>query len=932
MPESIAPGPVPTDLTVNGHPRTAVGDPDSPLLLALRDELGLNGPKVGCALSQCGVCTVLRDGEPIRSCVTPVGEAAGTAITTVEGLAPEGRLHPVQRAFLDERAAQCGYCIPGIMIVAASLLVRTPDPTDGEIADALSGNLCRCGAHVRILRAIRRAARMIAADPQLAIDGLPLPAWTPATTQPPAHVAPERRLPPGERLNPWLHVVTDGTVMVLSGKVELGTGVRTALSRVVADGLGLAPERVGWLAADTAITPDQGTTAGSKTLQSSVPLLREAVADARATLLDRAADRLAVPPRALTIADGMVRRRDGRGPALPFAALLRPGGAPETDAPAEPPTHPMPDGSDVAPETGDQHPIPIVAGPGEESAQRVDLLAKLTGAPAYVHDLRLPGMLHARVIRPMARTVDGMAGRHIVRVDQASVSGLPGVVAVIRDGDVLAVVAERDAQALAAARALRVEWSAGEPLSPFDGRFAALQDGPSVPETVQATGDPDAAIGDAKPGRALSRTYRHPWQAHASIGPSCAVADVRPDGATVWCASQGVFGLRAALAPVLGLPEEAVRIVHMEGPGCYGHNGADDVAADAASISQRVGRPVRLIWSRQGEFAWEGKGPAMLSEVRAALGDDGRIAAWAYDVWTPTHSTRPGGQPGNLLAGQTRADPVPFAPLGRGGGTRNALSSYVIPEQRVTAHWVMAPALRPSALRSLGGMANTTANETMIGELAELAGADPVAFRLRHLDDARAAAVLEGVSRLAGWRHRPAGPAHHRAEAANGTLTGHGVAFARYETAFAYVAVVAEVTVAPATGLVRVTRVAVSHDCGEVIDADGVRNQVEGCAIQGISRALLEEVTWDADGVTALDWDSYPILGFDGAPEIAIDLIDRPGEPVWGAGEGAICPVPAAIIAAVHDATGVWLRQLPLTPERVRAAIAVGPDRPIAHR
>ncbi len=879
-------------LTVNGEAHYLAAEPDSPLLLALRNDLGLNGAKVGCALSQCGVCTVLRDGQPIRSCVTTVREAAGAEITTREGLGTPGRLHPVQQAFLDEQAAQCGYCIPGMIVATAALLEATPDPTDAEIHAALSGNLCRCGAHVRIMRAVRRAARTMARSPTA------LPA---AVSSPPPLSAIEATVEsePGERLNDWIELHPDGRVTIRAGKVELGTGVRTALTQIVAEELDLPAHCLTMVAGDTATTPDQGTTAGSKTIQSAGPILRRAAAEARATLLARAARHLGVPADRLHVFDGVVRDIDTPGRSVDYSDLI---GDEQTD--------------DRPGEVTFKDPAAYrVVG---QSVPRVDLLAKLTGGAAYVHDLKLDGMLYARVIRPMVRTIDGV-GATLVSVDETSLGGLPGIVAVVRNGNFLGVVAEQDAQALAAAQALRATWSELDRLPPFADRFDAVREAPTVDQAIATDGDLDRGFAAAT--QTLSATYRHPWQAHASIGPSCAVADVRPDGATVWCASQGVFPLREALAPVLGLPESAVRVIHMEGPGCYGHNGADDVAADAALLSRAVGRPVRVIWSRQGEFAWEGKGPAMVSEVRVGLGADGRIVAWDYDVWTPTHSTRPGGQPGNLLAGQLKAPPVPHAPLDRGGGTRNALTSYRFPNQRLTAHWVTNPALRPSALRSLGGLANTTANETMMDELAALAGADPVAFRLRHLDDPRAVAVIERVAALAGWQTRPAEPPGANPVPNDGLLVGRGIAFARYETAYAYVAVVAEVRVVPVTGAVRVSRVCVAHDCGLIVNPDGVRNQIEGNVIQGISRALIEEVTWDETQVTSLDWGSYPILGFTDIPQIEIDLIDRPDEPSWGAGEGAICPMVAAVGNAIFDATGVRLRTVRFTPERVRASL-----------
>jgi nicotinate dehydrogenase subunit B len=442
-------------------------------------------------------------------------------------------------------------------------------------------------------------------------------------------------------------------------------------------------------------------------------------------------------------------------------------------------------------------------------------------------------------------------------------------------------------------------------------------------QTVNAArvGDVDGAFGRA--AQILAATYAFPSQAHASMGPSCAVADVRPDGATIYASSQHVFALRAALAPLLGLDVGHVRVIHREGAGCYGHNGADDVSADAALLSQAVGRPVRVQWGRADEFAWEPKGPAMLSRVRGGLSPTGQVIAWDYNVWTPTHSTRPGGEPSRLLAGELVDPPWPKTPVRWIGGDRNAIPNYAFPHHRVTTHWIETPPLRPGSLRSLGGMANTTAIESFVDELAAAAGADPVAFRLRHLTDPRAIAVIRRAAQAAGWRARPSGPigSGRTATASGAPARGRGIAFARYESEYTYVAVVAEVTVDLGCGAVRVTRVVAAHDCGLIINPDGLTNQIEGNVIQGISRALKEEVSFDQTQVTSLNWATYPILTFAEVPTIEIALINRPAEPPWGAGEPAICPVAAAIGNAIFDATGVRLRTVPFTPDRVLAAI-----------
>lgn len=700
----------------------------------------------------------------------------------------------------------------------------------------------------------------------------------------PAHQAEQDvRTRDASTVDAFLEVAPDGTVTVYSGKVEFGTGIATALAQIVADELGVPFDRVRLVMGDTALTPDQGTTAGSKTVQIAGPLLRRSANAARLVLLERAAARLEVASDDLTIRDGVVRPVDGSAAAIPIGDLA-----------SRPFDRTIPDDAvtlGTSTRTVVGQPVP-----------RVDLLAKLTGGEAYVHDVRLDGMLHGRVIRRHLRTMDG-AGR-IVAVDDAEARAMPGVVAVVRNGDFLGVVAETEWAAIQAAGSVEVTWAPADPLPARNGLHGRMRAQPTTDTSPLHRGEVDAALQSAT--QTMTATYTFPMQAHASMGPSCAVADVREDRATIYTSSQGVYGLRQALAPLLGLDEEWIRLVYREGAGCYGHNGADDVTADAALLSQTVGRPVRLQWMRRDEFAWEPKGPAMLIDMAAGLDGNGAIAAWDHTVWPPTHTARPGGQPGNLLAGQQVDPPMSPAVPRNAGGDRNAPTTYAFPNERVTMHWLPDAPLRPSAFRSLGGLHNTTANEMFLDEIAVATGVDPVTMRLRYLDDPRALAVVEAAAERAGWGSP--------LPAVDSLLTGRGFAYARYETAYAYVALVAEVAIDPRSGTARVTRVVVAHDCGLIINPDGVRNQIEGNVIQGVSRSLKEEVTWDDQAVTSLTWETYPILTFPEVPAIEIVLIDRPDEPPWGAGEPAICPVTAAIGNAIHAATGARLRDVPFTP------------------
>lgn len=687
------------------------------------------------------------------------------------------------------------------------------------------------------------------------------------------------------QLDDWLAIETDGTVTAYSGKVELGTGVRTALAQVVAEELDVPFELVQMVMGDTKRTPDEGYTAGSMTLQNGGAALRQAAAEARLALLELASDRLDATLDELTLEDGQVvvaRRPERR---VSFAELM---GGRKFNRPV----------------TGQAPLKPVesyrVVG---VSQARVDLPRKLTGQPSFVQDLRLPGARHARVVPPPG------SGATLLAVDEHSVADLPGRVAVVVRGNLVAVLADREEQAVLASERLRVQWQAGPALPAQAALFQRLRAQPAQDQVLAETGAVPASLGQA--AQRVRATYCQPYHAHASIGPACAVADARDGQYTVWCSTQGPYPLRGALAEMLGVPPERVQVIHTEGAGCYGQNGADDAAGMALLLAQAEGGPVRLQWSRAMEFAWEPKAAAMVIEIEAGLDANGRIVAWDYHAWTPTHTARP-RRADQLLAAQWQAGRSRPLTRGFGGGDRNALTRYELPAQRVTVHWLADTPLHTSSFRALGGTANTFANESFMDELALAAGADPVEFRLRHLTDPRLRAVLQAAADHAGWAARPA-PGQGR---------GWGVACAQYKNSGAYVATVAQVGVEPASGVVRVERLIVAHDCGLIVNPDGARNQVEGNVLQSLSRALKEEVRFEAGGVTSLDWDTYPILTFSEVPELDIVLLNRPDQPALGTGEPATVTTAPAVANAVYAACGARMRQVPFTPARVRAALA----------
>ena len=719
--------------------------------------------------------------------------------------------------------------------------------------------------------------RFLAAGGALTLS-FAMPAWS-------AQDALPKSLEKTPWLDAWIRIDADERITVFTGKAELGQGIKTALLQVVADELRIAPGRLTLVTADTARTPDEGMTAGSNSMKDSGAALRHAAGQVRMRLGELAAARLAAPAAGLALKDGAFIAPNGRRTS--FGQLVT---GQELHLRATP--QPAP-------------PAPGLATAIGKSLPRIDIPAKVTGGRAYVQDLRLPNMVHARVVRPPAQAAT------LIAVDTAAVMRLPGVLKVVRDGRFLAVIADGEYRAVKAAallaRGARWETPAALPVHPDVKALVMAQ--PAEPTTILERG------ARVQEGVHLKATYTRPFQLHASIGPSCAVAQLVENRYTVWTHSQGVFPLRGALAELLAVKEDAIRCIHVEGAGCYGHNGADDVAADAALLARAFpGRPVRVQWMREDEHAWEPFGAAMVAHVAATLGPDGRIADWQYDVFTPSHNTRP-GKAGNLLPAthlaKPFAPPTPKpSPQPEGSGDRNAIPYYRLPNARVTHHFQPKAVLRTSAMRGLGAYCNVFAIESFMDELARAAKVDPVAFRLRHLEDPRAIDVVELAAAKFGWDGYK-----------KTARRGRGFAFARYKNLASYCALAVEVEVARETGLVRVTRVSSAVDCGEIVNPDGVRNQIEGGIVQSASWTLLEQVRFDAARVLTVDWASYPILRFAQTPEkIDVHLIDRPGQPFLGTGEAAQGPAAAAIANAVFDACALRMRDLPLDRARVRKA------------
>jgi CO/xanthine dehydrogenase Mo-binding subunit len=689
------------------------------------------------------------------------------------------------------------------------------------------------------------------------------------------------------RLDRWLRINRDGTVTAFPGKVEIGQGILTALAQIVAEELDVTLERVRLAPADTTYSPNEGMTSGSQSITDGGAALRYAAAEARDLLLQRAAARLGVSLEQLSVADGVIRARSGG--AVTYWDLAT------DDLLAREAT------AEIRPKPASSH--TIIGTP----APRRDIPAKVSGAPSFVHDLDFPGMLHGRIARPPSYQA------RLASLDEAEVRALPGVVAVVRDGSFLGVVAEREEQAIRALtrvkRLARWEENAGLP-DTTDPRFLLKET--TEDEVISEKQDAAAA---ARSASSVEAEYTKPYIAHAALGPSCAVARCDPDRYTVWTHSQGIYPLRTHLARALGVEDQKVTAIHVDGAGCYGHNGADDAALDAALLARAVpGRPVRVQWSREDEFTWEPYGPAMVVKLKAGLDANGSIVSWTEDIWSNPHSSRPSGDGVNLIAAWHLAKPFQPSPprnppLPGGGSHRNAIPIYEFPNQRVTNRLVKRVPVRVSALRSLGATANVFAIESFMDELAAAAGADPVEFRLRHLKDPRARAVIETVAKKAGWR---------KGEKGDGAR-GRGIGFARYKNGACYLAVIVEVEMERE---ISVRRAWAAIDAGLVINPDGLANQTEGGIIQATSWALKEAVRYDRTRILTSNWDEYPILSFEESPVVEVTILNQPEQPPLGAGEGQQGPTAAAIANAIYNAMGVRLRDMPFTRERVMAALA----------
>ena len=717
------------------------------------------------------------------------------------------------------------------------------------------------------------------------------------------------------QLDSWIVIAADGTVTACTGKCELGQGMLTAQSQLVAEELSVPLARVRLIQCDTDLCPDQGTTSGSQSspVNFNDRNLAQAAATAREALLGLAATKLSVPAADLTIADGTITAISDTTKRVTYGELV----------------------------AGRKFNLPLSPTAKRKTASgwkvlgkpvmRLDMTAMATGQFEYVHNVHVPGMLHGRVVRPPRP--DAM----LVDVDQSSISRIPGVVKVVRRKNFVGVVAERQWQAAQAAEQLKVRWSGGGNL-PAQGKFYDLLRTMKPSRDGFAVNAKDVDEKLAQAASLIKATYRHPYQAHASIGASCAVADVHDGKATLWSPTQSAYPTRSGVAMLLGLPTENVHVIFTRGSGCYGLNAADTVSYDAALLSHAVGRPVRVQLTREDEFRSESYGYAYVIDQRIGVDKDGTIVAWDYEAWWPSLGFRPGyDKPGNIITGFLAGfEPERVTAQAAGEVTTfqnrvNTAPSYVsgcvgdrcggagkVRSERVLTHTVPSPFFT-GPLRAPNRVQNTFAHESFMDEAAAHVKADPVAYRLRHLRDERLIEVVKQAAKAAEWDARPS----PKPTTGGSVASGRGIACVAYSGDNGYVATVAKVEVDRESGQVRVKRFVVAHDCGPISNPDGLRNQIEGGTLQGMSRALGEEVTWDDQNVTSVDWGTYHSLGFEfEAPAVESVLINRIGVPATGAGETAVTVVAAAIGNAIFDATGARIREVPFTLKRIKAALA----------
>ncbi|MEB2777050.1 molybdopterin cofactor-binding domain-containing protein [Algoriphagus sp. D3-2-R+10] len=698
---------------------------------------------------------------------------------------------------------------------------------------------------------------------------------------PPYAGVPLRPTIDNNQIDSWIRLDADGHLTVLSGKQELGQGIKTALIQIAAEELDIHPDRCHIINSDTGQTANEGFTAGSNSVEGSGSAIRQAAAEARLYLLKQAGQKWNVNPSSLQVENGNIKSASGE--EISYWKLLE-GKLIEQKITGEATPKKPKDYKYVG-----------------QPIKRDDIRKMVNGESHFVHDLHMPGMVHARVLHPPSYQ------SQLLSIDLTEVESMPGVLKVIRNGSFLAVVAQREYQAIKAHEKLNslAKWDNTSIEILPSQLHDSIKSTSGKPEEVEVS----PGIADIISNAAVNHQaeYFRPYHMHASMGPSCALAIWKDDELTVWTATQGVYPVRRTLSDLFALDEEKIRCIGVPGSGCYGHNGADDVSGEAALIAKELpGKHVRLQWMREDEHKWEPYGTTMAFRLSAGIDSDGNLLAWDSVIWSDSHSTRPNGSAGSFISARHLDPPIELRKGGWSGGShRNGIPEYTFKAKQLHLFNYDGP-LRTSSLRGLGAYANTFAMESFLDELIHKSGYDPIDFRIKNLEDPRAKAVLEELAIKTNWKSK--------SKPAN---TGFGVAYARYKNSTSYFAVLAEVEIEKAARIYKLKKLTGVIDSGLTINPDGLKNQTEGGMIQSASWTMMEEVNYDQNGITSVDWATYPIFRMVDVPELEVHIIDRPETKPMGAGEAAMGPVAAAIANAVFDATGSRIRNLPIKPEKI---------------
>ena len=722
------------------------------------------------------------------------------------------------------------------------------------------------------------------------------------------------------QLDSWIVIRPDNTATFFVGKTDLGQGTGTAFRQIMSDELDIKFENTTCIMGSTDITVDQGGSGGSDALQTDGYPMRRVAAEARRVLLEMAAEHFGVPVTSLRVSDGVVSTNNGdtAEKEITYGELI---GGKKFNITLS--------GRNIDATTGKAplKPVQALKNVGL-SPRRDDIPAKVNGTQRWAVDMKVPGMVHARNVRPP------MVGATLKAIDESSVKDIPGFVKVVSRGNYVAVVCEREEQAIRAARQLKVQWTPPEsaPFPASEDLFSYMRSTtPSSSGEPNTTGDVAAAMTGA--ATTVEAKYDVPFQGHTAFGPAHALADLSNGQLTIYSNDMKSYGMRTGVAQFLNIPKEQIRVVWMQGPQAYGRTAAEDAGFEAAFLAKELGRPVRMQWTRQEETAWDTKGPAYAIDMRGALDANGQLVALDYNARAADFNHVGYNEHETVLIAQLMGTRKAQPARGRASFPSD---KYGIANRRMAGSVVPMPLawetpIRMGNLRDPDGPQVTFASESFIDELAAAAKADPVAFRLALLekgaDDsgfkrARSIACMKAAAEKFGWDPRPS----PRGRTSGEVATGRGMAYAfRSET----VAVeMVEVEVNRRTGRVWVKRIACAHDCGLVINPEALTRALEGGLLHSISRALYEESRFDTAKMLTVDWISSPTLTHADVPE-RIDIVHVNGDPNpnrpdlrhYGAGETVCKPMLAAVANAVFDATGVRMRRLPLTPARVLAAL-----------